>query len=118
MVLGDNFPDVSNPNTIIYKFNTSQMNFIQNEHVKLDETFLDVQGRLKAYLSNALDIFGYLTSKHHKTLNNAYKYYIKSINNIKTPWTTHKHIEPHFRHLGDLVVERLGRPLTFDFQIL
>ena len=44
MVLGDDFPDVSNPNTIVYKFNTSHMTFIQNKHVKLDETHLDVQG--------------------------------------------------------------------------
>ena len=52
MVLWDNFPDVSNPNMIIYKFNTSNMNFIQNERVKLDETRLDVQSQLKTYFEH------------------------------------------------------------------
>ena len=70
MVLGDVFPDVSNPNMIKYEFSTFKMNFTQNEPVKLDETCLD----------------------------------------------THKHIEPHMRHIGDLVVERLGRLMMFDFQ--
>ena len=72
MVLGDNFPDDSNPNIIFYKFNTSHMNFIQNEDVKLDETRLDVQGQLKTYLSNTLDVLGRLTSKIHETLTTAY----------------------------------------------
>ena len=67
MVLGDNFPDVSNSITIFYKFNTSQMNFIQNEHIKLDETRLDVQSHFKAYLLNIMDVLGHLTSKLHET---------------------------------------------------
>ena len=116
MVLGYNFPDFSNPNTIVYKFNTSQMNFILLEDVKLDETRLDVQGRLKAYLSNALEVLCCLSSKIHETSNTAYKWYNNSYKNIKTPWNTHKHIKPYIRNLGDLVVERLSRPLTFDFQ--
>ena len=40
MVLGDVFPDVSNPNMLIYNFRTSHMNFIQNERVKLNKTCL------------------------------------------------------------------------------
>ena len=64
------------------------MNFIKNKHVELDETRLDVQGRLKAHLSNALDVLGRLTSKLHETLTNAYKFYIKSIKNLKTPLKT------------------------------
>ena len=101
---------------ISYKFNTYHMNFIQNEYVKLDETFLGVQGRLNAYLSNALDVLGCLTSKLHATSTTNYTYYINSIKNLKKPWNTHKHIEPHFRYLGDLVVEFVGRPWMFDFQ--
>ena len=73
MVPGDNFPDVSNPNMIFYKFETFHMNFIQNEHIKLADSRLNVNGRLKAYLSNALDVLGHLTSKLHETLKTAYK---------------------------------------------
>ena len=76
MVLGDNFPDVSNPNTTLFNFNTSHINFIQNKYVKLDETRLDVQGRLKAYLSKALDVLGRSTSKLHENLTTAYTFYI------------------------------------------
>ena len=67
VVLGDNFPDVFNPNTTFYKLNTYHMNLIQNEHVKLDETRLDVQGQLKTYLSNVMDVLGHLSSKLHET---------------------------------------------------
>ena len=56
MVLGDNFLDVSNKITILYKFNTSDRNFIQNKHIKIDETRLDVQGHFKAYLLNVMDV--------------------------------------------------------------
>ena len=84
VVLGDNFSNVSNPIIIVHNFNTSHMNFIQNEHVKHKETGLDVQGRLKAYLSNALDVLGHLTSKFHETLNTTYTCYINSIKNLKT----------------------------------
>ena len=69
---------------IVYNFNTSNMNFIQNEHVKLNQTLLDVQGRLKAYLSNIFDVLGQLTSKHLETLNTKYKCYNKSFKNLKT----------------------------------
>ena len=55
MVLGDVFLDVSNPNINVYDINTCNMNFIQNEHVKLDETFLDTQGLFKAYLLNFMN---------------------------------------------------------------
>ena len=68
MVLGDYFTDVSHANTIVYKFNTYHVNLIQKEHVKLDETFLAVQDRLKAYLWNTLDVLGRLTSKLNETL--------------------------------------------------
>ena len=84
MVLRNNFPDVSNLNTTFYKFNTYHMNFIENEHVKLDETRLNVQGLLKPYLSNALDVLGHLTSKLQKTLKTAYTCHINLINNLKT----------------------------------
>ena len=50
MVIGDNFPKISNPNTTLYKFNASYMKIIQKEHLILNDTLLDVQGRLKAYL--------------------------------------------------------------------
>ena len=96
MVIGDNFPEFSYPNMILYKFNTYHMNFIQNEHVKHKETGLDVQGRLKAYLSNALDVLGRLTFKHHETLNTVYTCYIKSIENPKILLNTQKHIKTHF----------------------
>ena len=52
------------------------MNLIQNEHIKLDETHLDVQGHFKAYLSNVLNVLGHLTSKIQETLNTAYKFLI------------------------------------------
>ena len=38
MVLVDNFPGIFQPNTIVYDFKTSHINFIWNEHVKLNET--------------------------------------------------------------------------------
>ena len=84
MVLGDNFPDVSNSITIFYKFNTSHMNFIQNEHIKFDKIRLDVQGHFKAYLLNVMDVLGHLTSKIHKNLKTDCKCYINSIKNLKT----------------------------------
>ena len=78
MVLRENFPDVSKLNMIIYKFITSHINFTKNEHVKLDETQLDAQGQFEAYLSNALDVLGRLTSKVNENLNTAYLFYINS----------------------------------------
>ena len=68
MVLGDVFQDVSNPNILVYDFSTSHMNFIQNEHVKLNETGIDTQGRFKRKLSNVIDVLGRLTSKLQETL--------------------------------------------------
>ena len=43
------------------------MNFTQNEHVENDETHLDTQDRIKATLSNIMDVLGCLTYKLHKT---------------------------------------------------
>ena len=67
IVVGDNFPDVHNPITILYMFNTSHMKFILNEHIRLDKKHLDVQGHFKAYLSNVVDVLGHLTFKLYKT---------------------------------------------------
>ena len=64
MVLGDVFPDVSNPKMIIYEFRTCHVNFTQNEHIILDETCLYIQGHFKTNLSNVL---GRLTFKLHET---------------------------------------------------
>ena len=66
MVFGDIFLDVSNPNILLYVFRTSDMSFIQKEHVKLDETCLDTQSRFKANLSNVMNVLGRLTSKLHE----------------------------------------------------
>ena len=55
MVLGDVCPDVSNPKILVQVFRTSHMNFIQNEHVKFDETCLDTQGHFKVNMSNVMD---------------------------------------------------------------
>ena len=57
MVDGDVFPEFSNPNMIVYDFRTSQLNFIQNKHVKLNETCLDTQGHFKATFSNVMDVW-------------------------------------------------------------
>ena len=118
MVLGDNFLEFSNPKTIIYNIKISHINFIQNEHVKLAETRIVAQGNLKAYLSNALDVLGFFTSKLHEDLKTSYSCYINSFNNLTTSLNTHKHIEQYNKHLGDLVVESLSRPLMFDFRHL
>ena len=59
MVFLDVFPDVSNPNMFVYNFRTSYINFIQDKHVKLDETCQDTEGRLKANLLNVMDILGH-----------------------------------------------------------
>ena len=67
MVLGDIWLDVFNQNMIEYNFRTYHMNFNQNKHVKLDEIYIDTQGRLKANLSNVMDVLGSLTSKLHET---------------------------------------------------
>ena len=42
------------------------MSFIQNKHVKLDETYIYTQGHFKENFSNAMDILGRLTSKLHE----------------------------------------------------
>ena len=68
MVLGNVGLSVSNPNMILNEFRISPMNFIQNEHVKLDETCLDTQGSFKATLSNVIDVLGRLTSKLQKNM--------------------------------------------------
>ena len=56
MVLGDVFLDVSNPNMLVYEFKTSHLNFIPKEHIKLNETYQDTQGRFMTNLSNIMDI--------------------------------------------------------------
>ena len=56
IVLGDTCPDFSHKNMILYVFITSYMIFIQNEHVKLNETYLDTQGHFKEELSNVTDV--------------------------------------------------------------
>ena len=63
----DSYLDVSTQNMFLYKFRTYHMIFIKNEHVKLDETYIDTQGYFKAHLSNVMDVLGRLTSKFHKT---------------------------------------------------
>ena len=67
MVLIDNFKVISYPNTTAYYFNTSLINFIKNELVKLYVRFLDTQGHIKAYLSNIMDVLRHLTSKLRET---------------------------------------------------
>ena len=67
MVLVDFFAEVYNLNMIVYDFITSNMNFTQNEHVKLDERCLDTQGRFKVTLSNIMDVLGHFTSKIYET---------------------------------------------------
>ena len=62
IVLGDVLTDLSNPKNILQNFITPHMNLIQNEHIKLDETFLDTEGHFKATLSNVMDVLGRLTS--------------------------------------------------------
>ena len=63
MVLGDVFLDFSRPNMFVYKFRTSHINFIENEHIKLDETCKDTHGHLKANLLNVMDVLRRLTCK-------------------------------------------------------
>ena len=41
--------------------------FVQNEHVKIDDTYIDKQGRFKEKLSNVMDVLRRLTSKLHET---------------------------------------------------
>ena len=59
--------EVSNPNMFYYEFRTYHKSFIQKEHVKLDETYIDSQGHFKANLSNVMGVLGRLTSKIHET---------------------------------------------------
>ena len=84
MALGDNFLDVFNPNTIVYEINISHITFIQNKHVKLNETCLDTQGHFKAHLSNIMNVLGRLTSKLHETQHTAYTCYNNSFKDLKT----------------------------------
>ena len=81
------------------------MIFIQNEHVKLDEKYIDTQVRLRTSLSNVMGILGCLTSTHHKNLHTAYIHYNNSFKDLVTSLITYKLIKPHMRHIGDLVVE-------------
>ena len=72
LVLGDVCPDVSNPNIIVFDFRISYINFIKNEHIKLDETCQDTQGHFKANLLNVTDVIGCLISKLHETCKTDY----------------------------------------------
>ena len=91
------------------------MNFIQNEDVNLNETCIDTQGCFKANHSNVMDVFGRMTSNLHETFHTSYKHYNNKFNELITSKITHKHLKLHMRNIGDLVVEHLGRPLTFHF---
>ena len=92
------------------------MSFIQNKHIKLDETCIGTQCCFKENLSNVMDVLGRLTSKLYENLHTSDLHHNKSFKDLITSRTTYKHIKPHMRHIGDLVVECLGRPLTFDLQ--
>ena len=59
----ESYPEVSNPNMLVYKFRTYNMILIQNEHVKIDETYIDTQGRFKENHSSVMDVLGRLASK-------------------------------------------------------
>ena len=67
LVYDDVFPDVSNPNMIVYDSSTTYVNFIQNSDEKLDETCLDTQGYFKAHLLNVIDVLKRVTSKPNET---------------------------------------------------
>lgn len=54
------------------------MYFNQNDHVKLDKTYIDTQGCFKENLTNVIDILERLTSKLHKTLHTFYIHYNNS----------------------------------------
>ena len=56
MVLGDVCLSVSKLNMIFYNFRTSYMNLIKKEHVKLNETCINSEGRFKANLLNVMDV--------------------------------------------------------------
>ena len=106
LVLGDICLDVSNVSMIIHDSLNSYMNLIQKEQLKLIETCLEKQGHLKATSSNIMDVLGRLTSKLHITWHTSYI----------CSFITHKHMQQHMRHIGDLVIESLCRPLAFDFK--
>lgn len=61
--LGMFYQEDSNPKIIIYEFISSQMKFIQKQHIKLDETGSDKQGCFKEKILNVMDGLGRLTSK-------------------------------------------------------
>lgn len=66
---------------IVYKFRTTDINLIQKEYVKLDETCQDTQVNLNANLSNVMDIWPQNYMKLHtafKHYNNSYKDLIRS----------------------------------------
>ena len=58
------YQDVSTPNLLEFKLRKYQMSFKKNKHVKIDETYLDTQGRLKVRLSNVMDIWPPNFTKH------------------------------------------------------
>ena len=99
----ESYVDVSTPNMCVYLFRTYHMSFIQNKHVKHDETYIVTQRCFKTSLSNDVNIFGRLTSKLNETWETDFKHLIKSFKNHIRSWITHKHIKPHMRQLGHLV---------------
>ena len=113
LVLGDVCPDVSNQTWF-------SMSLALLKLISLEKTRKNLWNMLntqvfKEHLSNVMEVLGRLTSKLHETWHTAYVWYKNSFKNLKTSWITHKHIEPHIRHIGYLVIERLSRPLTFAF---
>ena len=68
----------------VYEFRTYHINFIQNEHVKLDETYINIQGHFKENLLTVKDFLGRLTSKIHKTRHTAYIIYTNSLKYLIT----------------------------------
>ena len=62
----DLYPDDFIKNMLVYEFRTYHMCFIHNEYVKLNKTYIDIQGGFYANLSNVIDVLGHLTSKLHE----------------------------------------------------
>ena len=52
LILGDFFPNVFNPNMLIYKCKYSHFNFIKNEHV--GDTLIHIRS-FQGHLSNVMD---------------------------------------------------------------
>ena len=81
MVLGDVYLDVSNQIILLYKFSTSHINFTQNKHVELDETFF---GHTKFFQGKQFKHHEGFKSKLHETLHTAFIHYNNSFKDLKT----------------------------------